>query len=246
MRISQPVGTRWFREAGGLPPSHLSPSSPSPSDRYLSFSEREEIALLRAQGHGVREVARRLRRAASTISRECRGRRVVRPQGRRGSGDGTRYRGNLRTRDGARHDARRRLGRRRGSDRSMDLRRDPARANGRARGAGLTAHSTAMSCCRSGDSSGKAQSCRSPCKWQPPRMGPVRLLSLFDEHQPDGRVRIPEMAVAGRRCGAGSLTSNPPSAPFARQVPSVVYGRSMSATKSSGIRSPSFQCNPFA
>lgn len=70
--ISQPVGTRWFREAGGLPPSHLSPSSPSPSDRYLSFSEREEIALLRAQGHGVREVARRLRRAASTISRELR------------------------------------------------------------------------------------------------------------------------------------------------------------------------------
>ncbi len=41
-------------------------------DRYLSFSEREEIALLRAQGHGVREVARRLRRAASTISRELR------------------------------------------------------------------------------------------------------------------------------------------------------------------------------
>ena len=70
--ISQPVGTRWFREAGGLPPSHLSSSSPSPSDRYLSFSEREEIALLRAQGHGVREVARRLRRAASTISRELR------------------------------------------------------------------------------------------------------------------------------------------------------------------------------
>jgi IS30 family transposase len=70
--ISQPVGTRWFREAGGLPPSHLSSSSPSPSDRYLSFAEREEIALLRAQGHGVREVARRLRRAASTISRELR------------------------------------------------------------------------------------------------------------------------------------------------------------------------------
>ncbi|KOX58805.1 integrase [Streptomyces purpurogeneiscleroticus] len=38
----------------------------------MSFSEREEIALLRAQGHGVREVARRLRRAASTISRELR------------------------------------------------------------------------------------------------------------------------------------------------------------------------------
>jgi len=70
--ISQPVGTRWFREAGGLPPSHLSLSSPSPSDRYLSFTEREEIALLRAQGHGIREMARRLGRAASTISRELR------------------------------------------------------------------------------------------------------------------------------------------------------------------------------
>lgn len=70
--ISQPVGTRWFREAGGMPPSHRSPTSPSPSERYLSFTEREEIALLRAQGHGVREVARRLERAASTISRELR------------------------------------------------------------------------------------------------------------------------------------------------------------------------------
>src|SRR5689334_11585675 len=39
---------------------------------YLSFAEREEIALWRAQGLGVREVARRLGRAASTISRELR------------------------------------------------------------------------------------------------------------------------------------------------------------------------------
>ena len=42
------------------------------SGRYLSFAEREEIALLRAQGHTKREVARRLGRAASTISRELR------------------------------------------------------------------------------------------------------------------------------------------------------------------------------
>ena len=40
--------------------------------RYLSFAEREEVALWRAQGHGVREVARRLGRAASTVSRELR------------------------------------------------------------------------------------------------------------------------------------------------------------------------------
>jgi IS30 family transposase len=38
----------------------------------LSFAEREEIALLLAQRHGVREIARRLGRAASTISRELR------------------------------------------------------------------------------------------------------------------------------------------------------------------------------
>ena len=47
-------------------------SSKPPSGRYLSFAEREEIALWRAQGHGVREIARRLGRAASTISRELR------------------------------------------------------------------------------------------------------------------------------------------------------------------------------
>jgi len=44
----------------------------APSGRYLSFAEREEIALLTAQGHGVREVARRIGRAPSTISRELR------------------------------------------------------------------------------------------------------------------------------------------------------------------------------
>ena len=38
----------------------------------MQFAEREEIALLRAQGHGVREIARRLERTASTISRELR------------------------------------------------------------------------------------------------------------------------------------------------------------------------------
>ena len=55
-----------------MPPTHLAPSAALPSGRYLSFSEREEVALLRAQGHGVREIARCLRRAPSTISRELR------------------------------------------------------------------------------------------------------------------------------------------------------------------------------
>ena len=62
--VSQPLGPRWFREAGGMPPIELS----LPSGRYLSFSEREEIALLWAQDHGVCEIARRIGRSPSTIS----------------------------------------------------------------------------------------------------------------------------------------------------------------------------------
>jgi transposase, IS30 family len=70
--VSPAVGARWFREAGGMPPRTLAPSAKPPSERYLVFAEREEIALCRAQGQGIREIARRLGRAASTISRELR------------------------------------------------------------------------------------------------------------------------------------------------------------------------------
>src|SRR6476660_1620232 len=70
--VSQAVGTRWFRKAGGMPPSMFRPSAKPLSGRYLSFAEREEITLLRAQGHSRQEVARRLGRAASTVSRELR------------------------------------------------------------------------------------------------------------------------------------------------------------------------------
>ena len=55
-----------------MPPTHLSQSSKPLSGRYLSFAEREEIAILWARGHGVCEIARALERAASTISRELR------------------------------------------------------------------------------------------------------------------------------------------------------------------------------
>jgi IS30 family transposase len=44
----------------------------APSGRYLSFAEREEIAISRAQGAGVREIARQVGRSPSTISRELR------------------------------------------------------------------------------------------------------------------------------------------------------------------------------
>ena len=65
---SQPVGQRWFHNAGGMPPFDLAPLS----GRYLSFHEREEIALLKAQGAGVRQIAHATGRDASTISRELR------------------------------------------------------------------------------------------------------------------------------------------------------------------------------
>src|SRR3954454_2028499 len=68
--VSQAVGACWFWRAGGMPPSHLAPSAKPLSVRYLSVAEREEIAIWRAQSHGVREIARRLKRAPSTISRE--------------------------------------------------------------------------------------------------------------------------------------------------------------------------------
>src|ERR687887_1500650 len=66
--VSQAVGSRWFRDGGGMPPISLAPLS----GRYLSFAEREEIAILHAQRVGVRGIARRLGRSASTISRELR------------------------------------------------------------------------------------------------------------------------------------------------------------------------------
>ncbi|WP_439359333.1 IS30 family transposase [Bradyrhizobium sp. DASA03007] len=78
--VSPAVGVRWFRRAGGMPPTHLSRSSKPSSGRYLSFAEREEIAILRAQGHGVRAIARQLDRPPCTISRELR-RNVARRHG---------------------------------------------------------------------------------------------------------------------------------------------------------------------
>ena len=66
--VSSPVAFRWFRHAGGV-----NPGLPATvSGRYLSFSERENVALWRAQEIPVREIARRLDRSPSTISRELR------------------------------------------------------------------------------------------------------------------------------------------------------------------------------
>ena len=67
-RVSAPVGIRWFRESGGMPPFRLAPLS----GRFLSFAEREELAILHSKHLGVREIARRISRSPSTVSRELR------------------------------------------------------------------------------------------------------------------------------------------------------------------------------
>jgi IS30 family transposase len=66
--VSPAVGSRWFREGGGMPTLSRAPLS----GRYLSFAEREEIAILHAQHVSVRETARQLGRSPSTVSRELR------------------------------------------------------------------------------------------------------------------------------------------------------------------------------
>src|ERR1700683_235222 len=70
--VSAPVGVRWFRKAGGMPPTHLAPSAKPISGRFLTFEEREDIALELAKGSGIRAIARKLGRSPSSISREVR------------------------------------------------------------------------------------------------------------------------------------------------------------------------------
>ena len=66
--VSEPVGYRWFRHSGGVNPCLPA----NVSGRYLSFAEREDIAIWHAQNISAREIARRLGRNPSTISRELR------------------------------------------------------------------------------------------------------------------------------------------------------------------------------
>ena len=63
------TGRRWFRQAGGVVPAHL---HVQPSGRYLSIAEREEIFVGVERGESIRQIARRLQRAPSTIQRELR------------------------------------------------------------------------------------------------------------------------------------------------------------------------------
>ncbi len=59
-------GLAWLRQAGGVRPRR----GRDLQGRYLSFAEREEIAVARAAGESTRSVAERLGRSPSTISRE--------------------------------------------------------------------------------------------------------------------------------------------------------------------------------
>lgn len=59
-------GRTTFREAGGVNPTGVA----GPVGRYLSWSEREEIAWLDHAAHGVRDIAGRIGRSPGTISRE--------------------------------------------------------------------------------------------------------------------------------------------------------------------------------
>lgn len=68
--ITRKTGYRWRAEVGGLVPVRLAEAVRS--NRYLSLLERQRIAALHRQGVSVREIARRLERNASTVSRELR------------------------------------------------------------------------------------------------------------------------------------------------------------------------------
>jgi IS30 family transposase len=68
--IGRKTGYRWRTEAGGIPPARV--AEDARSSRYLSLLERQRIATLRERGLGVREIARRIDRSASTVFRELR------------------------------------------------------------------------------------------------------------------------------------------------------------------------------
>ena len=76
--VAPVLGPRWFRQAAGMPPSHLSPSSGLCRD-VTCRSRTGRRLRSGAQWHGVREIARRLGRAPSTISRELRRHALRRP-----------------------------------------------------------------------------------------------------------------------------------------------------------------------
>jgi transposase, IS30 family len=66
--VSERAAGYWFRDSGGMTPMDLD----EPVGRYLTFEEREEIAIGYEGGHSVRAIARLIGRDPSTVSRELR------------------------------------------------------------------------------------------------------------------------------------------------------------------------------
>ncbi|UVI36126.1 IS30 family transposase [Brevibacterium spongiae] len=66
--VSVSILRRWFRHRGGVKP----PIGYGHPTRFLTIDDREDIAVYRGQGLGVRAIAERLNRSPSTISRELR------------------------------------------------------------------------------------------------------------------------------------------------------------------------------
>ena len=64
--VAKRTAADWHRQAGGVNPYPARPVS----GRYLSFQEREDIALGIAAGHSQARIARGLGRCPSTVSRE--------------------------------------------------------------------------------------------------------------------------------------------------------------------------------
>jgi IS30 family transposase len=81
--VSRTVAWRWFRHVGGVMPEPFPASETVVGARRLTLREWEEIACRNAAGEGVREIARGLGRAPSTVSRELRRGTVRRKSGYR-------------------------------------------------------------------------------------------------------------------------------------------------------------------
>lgn len=64
--VAKRTAVDWHRQAGGVNPYPAQPVS----GRYLSFEDREDIAVGLAAGHSQAEIARGLGRCPSTVSRE--------------------------------------------------------------------------------------------------------------------------------------------------------------------------------
>lgn len=67
---SRDSGNKWFREAGGVKPTLVLPGQRA--RRPLTLEDRETIALMRAAGNGVRDIARAIFRDPGVVSRELR------------------------------------------------------------------------------------------------------------------------------------------------------------------------------